>query len=257
MSKKTKVIISLVVVAAIIIGSFATYWIIESNKKFKIGVMPSYPFAYQNEDGSWAGYEIDFATKLFTDLGYEDFVFVKADAVGREQMLADGEIDCYLSGTDIDFDTDSIYSEEYIRPKQVVFYNTAVTLEDINKPEDLNNYRVGVIDDCKAIRTLATYVDNERVLEFRDQHELVAELSNEYIVVGIIDWVYAEYLVKKDVRFKDYKIGIVFEDSSTSIVLPKKKTKLKSQIDEKIKEYKENKYLQTLKEAYFLQEYCY
>ena len=256
MEKKKKVIISIVLAAVIVLSSVIVALVLTAPKKIKVGVLAGNPMAYQTSDGEWTGYDIDFATKLFTDLEYDKIEFVEVDALNREEKLEEGEIDCYMSGTDIIDVHGAIYTDEYIQSKQVFIYSKQSGV-NIASPEELKEYRLGMLDDSENIRTVSQYLRPEGVQEYKNNADIAAALNDGIVDLALVDYSFAASLVKNDEKFKEYTIGIIYDDSAHMIFLPEKKEKLKLKIDQKIAEYKEQKFFQTLKEAYFMQEYYY
>ncbi len=256
MKRKTKIIISLCLVAAIVLGFAITIGVLRAPKKIRVGVLKGEPMAYQALDGRWTGYDVDFAKKLFTELEYAEIEFVEVTAVNREQMLEKGEIDCYMSGTDFVYTEGAIYTSEYIESKQVFFYSKEWGAE-ITKPEDIKGARVGVLYDSENLTTVAEYTDLENILEFKNFDQMVGDLQIGLIHVAVVDYAYASLLVKENAEFKDYEIGIIYDSSPHAIFLPEKKHKLQEKINQKIEEYKEQKYFKTLQEKYFIENFYY
>ena len=252
MKNKKTIILSVILAAVIILCSAVaiTSWV--GPKKIKVGVLPGTPMAYRDEMGEWTGYDIDFATKLFDELGYRA-EFVEVTGINRETMLEKGKIDCYMSGTDLSADARFIYSDYYIESKQVLFHRAA----DITDNTHLQGLRVGVLGDTENEKSVLEYTERKNVLDYSTTAELLDELEKEFIDVAIIDYMYAEELVKSNEKFADFMVGIIYDVSEHTITLPAKNTKLQQKINEKIAEYKTSNYFTTLKEAYFMDKYYY
>ena len=256
MNRKKKIIISVCLAAVIVISSVIATLVLTAPKKIRVGVIVGSPMAYQTSDGLWNGYDVDLAKRLFTDLEYDKIEFVEVDALNREKLLKEGEIDCYMSGTDIIDVQDAIYTDEYIQSKQVFIYSKLSGI-DITKPEDLKEYRLGMLDDSENIRTVSKYLKPEGVQEYKTNGGIAEALEEGIIDLALVDYSFAASLVKNDAKFKDYTIGIIYDDSAHVIFLREKKEKLKLQINQKLAEYRQEKFLENLKEAYFMQEYYY
>ena len=245
MKKKANLVLSIVLVAVVVLC--ATVAIIDwiGPKKIKVGVLQGTPMAQKNEAGEWSGYEIDFATKMFTELGYK-VEFVEVDAVFREKMLADGKIDCYMSGTNLLSDQRFLYSKSYIESKQVLFYKNVLNRK-INENADLYNLRIGVLGSSENESSVQEYTPRETVLDFMTNEEMLEMLNVSNIDVAIIDYMIAENLVKNNEEYKDYIVGIIYDTNEHAIVMKAKDIKLKTLVDEKITEYISGNYFSALK----------
>lgn len=256
MNRKTKIIICLALVAAIVLGVAITVGVLKAPKKIRIGVSENEPMSYKSSEGNWKGYDVEFANKLFTELEFDEIEFVEVTAVNREKKLKNGEIDCYMSGTDFINAEGLIYTTEYIESKQVFFYSKESGI-DITKAEDIKGARVGVLDDSENFTSIVEYNNDENVFEFPTVSEIARGLYEGEIDVAVVDYSYAYSLVEKNAQFKNYQIGIIYDTCPHAIFLPEKKQKLQNKINAKIEEYKEQKYFKTLQEAKFIQDFYY
>ena len=256
MKKKTTVIISIILAAAIIIGAVILVLALNSAKGIKVGVLNGKPMSYKSSDGSWEGYDIDFANKIFGDLGYKKIEFVEVTCINREKMLEKGEIDCYMSGTDLEEDERFIFSDEYIESAQVLFYKKGTGI-DITSNDELKSYRIGVLDDSENLDSIREYVDASKILEFATNGEIMKMLVEDWIDIAIIDYMQADYATKNVAEYKDFMVGTIYDTSPHAIILPAKKTKLQAKINEKMAEYEQYDYFDTLKEAHFMQQFYY
>lgn len=251
MKKKITAIIIIILVALVLLT--ATVLVLVRPKTIKVGVVNGKPMSYTVVDGNWEGYDIDFATKVFAELGY-NVEFVEVNHVNREKMLEKGEIDCYMSGTDLSDDQGFIYSDKYIESTQVLLYKKDSDI-DITSFSKLEPYRIGVLEDTENMYSVKEYVNYTQILEFDTISELIKSFDEEEVDVVIVDHMYADSLVKDKGEEAEYIVGIIYDTSPHTIVLPEKKTKLQSAINEKIAEYKNMNYFDTLKEAYSMEMY--
>ncbi len=256
MKKKTTVIISIILAAAVLIGAVILVLTLAGPKTVKVGVLAGKPMAYKLSNGSWEGYDVDFAKKIFGELGYEKVEFVEVNCINREKMLEDGDIDCYMSATDLADDERFIYSDEYIEATQVLLYRKGTGI-DITSNAHLKDYRVGVLDDSENIKSITGYAESSKILEFATNGEMAQMLAEDWIDIAILDYMYADYIVENNEELKNCVIGIIYDTSPHAITLPAKKTKLQAKINEKMAEYEQQKYFDTLKEAYFMQEFYF
>ncbi len=251
MKKKVTAIIIIILVALVLLTTVVM--VLVRPKTIKVGVVNGKPMSYTLSSGSWEGYDIDFATKIFAELGY-NVELVEVDYVNREKMLEKGEIDCYMSGTDLSDDQGFIYSDKYIESTQVLLYKKDSGI-DITSFSKLEPYKVGVLEDTENMYSIKEYVNYEQVLEFKTISELIASFDEEDIDVVVVDHMYADSLVKDKGAEAEYTVGIIYDTSPHTITLPEKKTKLQAKINEKIAEYKNMNYFDTLKEAYSMEMY--
>lgn len=78
-------------------GTFRTLDDIKSSGKLVIGVFSDKsPFGYVNENGEYAGYDIELANRLAKDLGVE-VEFVSTEAANRVEYLQTGKVDIILA----------------------------------------------------------------------------------------------------------------------------------------------------------------
>lgn len=78
-------------------GTFRTLDDIKSSGKLVIGVFSDKsPFGYVNENGEYAGYDIELANRLAKDLGVE-VEFVSTEAANRVEYLQTGKVDLILA----------------------------------------------------------------------------------------------------------------------------------------------------------------
>lgn len=253
MKKKTITIISIILAAAVLLGAVILVLTLTGPKTIRVGVLTGDPMAYTSSDGSWTGYDVEFANKIFSELGYDKVEFVEVKCTSRERMMEKGEIDCYMSGTDLT-DDNFICSDEYIESTQVLFYKRDSGI-DILSNSDLAGYRIGVLDDSENVKSITEYVEPSKILEFATNGEMAQMLAEDWIDIAIFDYMYADYLVQNNEELKNGVVGIIYDTSPHTIVLPAKKTKLQEKINEKIAEYEQQNYFDTLKESYFMQNF--
>ncbi len=251
MKKKITGTISIILIAAVVLCAVVAVVSLVGHPKIKVGVI-SGTLAYKTESGEWTGYDIDFATKLFTQLGYK-VEFVEVNGVDRTGLLEKGKIDCYMSATDLSTDARFIYSDYYIESKQVLFYKNF----DISENAQLKGLRVGVVANTENEKTVLDYTTRPNVLDYSNNEDILGELSMGSIDVAIFDYMYAEKLKTEDERFADFTVGIIYDVNEHAIATRAKDTKLQQKINEKIAEYKKDNYLSALKEAYSMQNYYY
>ncbi len=244
--KKKSIVIFCVVLAVLILA--ATLIGILVPKHIKVGVVLGSPMAYKTFGGEWTGFDIDFANKMFGEM---DRVpeYIEVTARTAEQMLKKGEIDCYMSATDLISDK-FIMSDSYVSAVQVVLHKTIEGIE-INTLDDLKYYRVGVLTNSKNRKLLEKYIARQNILKHATNEEMVEMLDIGDIGVAIVDYAFAQNFVNN----KDYKVGVIFDTLENKIVFSPKNKNVCKKANEIIEKYKKDGYFDTLKDQYKMQEY--
>ena len=100
-------------------GSDAAY--IQEKGYLTVGVTPFKPMDYQDETGTWVGFDADMARAFAKSLGV-DAIFVEIDWQTKHQALADKEIDVVWNGMTLteDLSRQMSVSAPYCRNAQVV-----------------------------------------------------------------------------------------------------------------------------------------
>lgn len=248
MNKRFKIALCILLAVVLVVA----ICILSGPKKVKVGVLAGTPMAYKNSDGVWTGFDIEFANKMFAEIGRVP-EFVEVTATTRKKMLKKGEIDCYMSGTESSVG-EFIHSEGYISAKQVVFHKNIEGIE-VNSLYDLKNYRVGVLNNSKNEKTLSEYTQPINILEHSTNKEIINMLDASDIDVALIDYMYAEALVQNNAEHSTDVVGIIYDTCEHTVMFNQKNKKLCENVSEKIREYKEQGYFEMLKNEYSMEKY--
>ena len=120
--------------------------------KLVIGVDYYEPFVYRNADGDYAGLDIDLATEVCKQIGYEP-EFKHIDWCDKNTLLANGSIDCiWCCFTETGREDEYAWAAPYMNSRQVVAVKTD---SDITKISDLRGKRVAVQSTTKADEILS------------------------------------------------------------------------------------------------------
>ena len=91
-----------------------------SLQKITVGIDKFEPYSYLDMDGNYTGVDIEIASKVFHELGYEpDFKFITWSE--KHTCLADGTIDCIWSCYSMnDRENDYQWAGPYLYSRQVI-----------------------------------------------------------------------------------------------------------------------------------------
>ena len=118
-----------------------------SLQKITVGIDKFEPYSYLDMDGNYTGVDIEIASKVFHELGYEpDFKFITWSE--KHTCLADGTIDCIWSCYSMnDRENDYQWAGPYLYSRQVI---AVASDSDIQTFDDLLGKNVGVQDTTRA-----------------------------------------------------------------------------------------------------------
>ena len=124
-------------------GSFRTLDDIKASGKLVIGVFSDKsPFGYVDENGEYAGYDIELANRLAQDLGVE-VEFVSTEAANRVEYLQTGKVDVILAN----------------------FTVTPERAEQVDFAEAYMNVALGVVShDNKVVTDLAEVSTDDQII---------------------------------------------------------------------------------------------
>jgi polar amino acid transport system substrate-binding protein len=152
---------------------------VKSSKTLCIGIDDSYePYTYIDENGDYAGLDIELATAACEKMGYTpEFVAIKWD--NKNDYLANGSIDCIWSCFSMSGREDEYtWVGPYMYSRQVV----AVTKDsDIDSLDDLNGKSVSVMSSTKP-ETIFLERDGDSI---PDISELYSMENMEYVFTAL------------------------------------------------------------------------
>lgn len=149
---KTKKLTILIVFIGLIMVSVITWGCGEHSKspghdkrpEIVIGMIPSLPYSYVDNDGDFAGIDVEIAKEAVSRMGFKPrFKMISRDR--KDILLANGEIDCFWRCPSPKHENyDQIWSGPYLYTRQVVaVYNDS----DIHSLKDLEGRYVAVQSD--------------------------------------------------------------------------------------------------------------
>ena len=118
-----------------------------SLQKITVGIDKFEPYSYLDMDGNYTGVDIEIASKVFHELGYEpDFKFITWSE--KHTCLADGTIDCIWSCYSMnDREADDQWAGPYLYSRQMIVVRND---HDIWTFDDLEGKRIAVQATTKA-----------------------------------------------------------------------------------------------------------
>lgn len=146
----------------------------------KVGMSTFVPWAMQDKDGKFIGFEIDVATRLAADMGVQ-VEFVPTQWSGIIPALLTGKFDVIIGGMGIrpdrnlkvNFSTPYDYSGMSIvahKEKAAGF----ASIEDFNKPDVVIAARIGTT----AADAVKKYMPNAELRLFENESQTIQELLN-------------------------------------------------------------------------------
>lgn len=128
-----------------------------SLQKITVGIDKFEPYSYLDMDGNYTGVDIEIASKVFHELGYEpDFKFITWSE--KHTCLADGTIDCIWSCYSMnDRENDYQWAGPYLYSRQVI---AVASDSDIQTFDDLLGKNVGVQDTTRAAELFFHTIDS-------------------------------------------------------------------------------------------------
>lgn len=154
-----------------------------SLQKITVGIDKFEPYSYLDMDGNYTGVDIEIASKVFHELGYEpDFKFITWSE--KHTCLADGTIDCIWSCYSMnDRENDYQWAGPYLYSRQVI---AVASDSDIQTFDDLLGKNVGVQDTTRAAELFFHTIDSalpevKQVNCFATTEDMFAALRKGYV----------------------------------------------------------------------------
>lgn len=157
--------------------------VIKSRDSVIIGVKDNIkPFAYVDENGNQAGFEIDIARKIAKALlGDENKIeFVTVQPSDKIMALNSGKVDMIIAVMTITPQRQSIidFSKPYYTAGQTVMVNNDSEIKSIS---DLNGKRIGIIFGTTGDKGIKSVAPTTIINGFKTYDEAVAQLKNKTI----------------------------------------------------------------------------
>ena len=154
--------------------------------KLVIGSDNYEPYFYLDEDGAFAGIDVEIATEACRRMGYEP-EFRKIQWQNKDVLLVQGEVDCLWGSFSMTGREDRYrWAGPYMYSRQVVVVRSD---SDIYELSDLNGMRIAVQNGSKPEELFLNHqVDGveqvQSVYSFVSMDEVFAALNKDYVDAG-------------------------------------------------------------------------
>ena len=221
----------------------------ESKDVIKIGVYEYEPYIYVEENGTIKGYYDDLLKLLRKKYDFE-YEYVLCNISDGLEMLEDGDIDIMLGlpisimeSRDIIFNKKSISQEEF-----GIFSKTNISVSDF---ESNNELRLGLVEDDHNAEWILKFFEANNIkmeIVYDKNYKILEQLMKDDKIDLMVDNAYKKSKYEMIYKFAGEQIYIGGNKGSADIL---------DNIDEAIKEYKEQKYnpIETIQAKYFNEDY--
>ena len=208
-----------------------------------VGISPDYPpYETIDENGNMVGFDVDMAEELGKIMGVE---------IVWEQMAFDtivgavnlGQVDCGIAGFTYDEERQVLFSDYYLKSKQVVLVKDA----SITTVADLNGKVVGAQLGTTG-QTCAEGIEGATVETNSDAKKLVEFLKADQIDAVVIDVLVAQNYVANDSSLTILEESLL--DEENGIITSTTNELLMDKLNEAIATFKESDAYNTLKEKW-------
>ena len=185
----------------------------KDSKKFVVGFDSEFPpMGFIEDDGSYAGFDLDLAKEAASRMGLE-FVAQPINWDAKDQELKSGNIDCIWNGFTISGREDGYeWTKPYMANAQVVVVKEGAS---ITKLTDLAGKKVAVQKDSSGLAALNDKADLKNsfgsLVEMESYLNALMELEMGSVDAIVMDEIVARYQIQKS-----KKPFIVLEESVAS-----------------------------------------
>ncbi|MGA5553407.1 glutamate ABC transporter substrate-binding protein [Streptomyces lavendulocolor] len=179
--------------------------------KINVGIKFDQPgVGLKTPDGSYTGFDVDVATYVAQQLGYEpgDIVWKEAKSADRETMLQRGDVDFIAASYSIN--DERAKKVDFAGPYLLAHQDVLVRADDnsITKPSDLNNKKLCSVTGSTSAQNVKTKLAPDAQLqEYGGYSECLTGLENGVIdAVTTDDSILAGYAAQEQFRGK-FKLG--------------------------------------------------
>jgi glutamate transport system substrate-binding protein len=179
--------------------------------KINVGIKFDQPgVGLKTPDGSYTGFDVDVATYVAQQLGYEpgDIVWKEAKSADRETLLQRGDVDFIAASYSIN--DERAKKVDFAGPYLLAHQDVLVRADDnsITKPSDLNNKKLCSVTGSTSAQNVKTKLAPDAQLqEYGGYSECLTGLENGVIdAVTTDDSILAGYASQEQFRGK-FKLG--------------------------------------------------
>ncbi|MEW1719248.1 glutamate ABC transporter substrate-binding protein [Streptomyces sp. NPDC093109] len=208
--------------------------------KITIGIKTDQPgIGLLKPDGTYAGFDVDVATYVAKELGYDakNIVWKKAPSAERENLIANGDVKFVAASYTINDERKK--KVDFAGPYLLAHQDLLVRADDtsITKVEDLNSKKLcSVTGSTSAQNVKDKLAPKADLQEFGGYSECLTGLENKAVdALTTDDSILAGFAAQKELQGKFKLVGLKLSDEPYGIGLKKGDTELKTKINDALK----------------------
>lgn len=219
------------------------------SKTLKVGMTVYKPMNYKADDGSWTGFDTEFAQKAAKALGYDDVEFIEIEWSQKFFELESGAIDCIWNGMTITDEAklNADVTDAYVYNSQVVVMNAAA--KDTYTQEGLKDLKIAVEAGGAAADLLTDM--GVPFTPFTTQTDALLEVSSGSSDACLIDVTMANNMLTPGSSYAALTVVDSLSEEEYGIAF-KKGSELTGKMNELIAQYKTDGTFAALGEKYGL-----
>lgn len=229
---------------------------IESKGKMIIGITEYPPMNFTAGDGSWTGFETEFAQALCAKLGVEA-VFQKIDWSAKETELKSKNIDAIWNGLTVDSKrAEEMHLSVSYMYDNLAFVTTADNIEKYRTAEDVAG--AVVVSEVGSTGLGAVQSDeffaNATIVEVDSQINALMEVKAGTADIAVIDAIIADYLIYTGTDYSNLAVSPnkTFASGEYAIAFRKNSPVTLEKVNGAIAELKASGELQAIADKYAL-----
>ncbi|MYV54016.1 glutamate ABC transporter substrate-binding protein [Streptomyces sp. SID3212] len=212
----------------------------EGGGKIAIGIKFDQPgLGLKTPDGTFTGFDVDVATYVAKELGYDakDIEWKQAPSAERENLIANGDVKFVAASYSINDERKQ--KVDFAGPYFLAHQDLLVRADDtsITKPEDLNSKKLcSVTGSTSAQNVKEKLAPKAGLLEQGGYSECLTGLENKTVdALTTDDSILAGYAAQKEHEGKFKLVGLKLSDENYGIGLKKGDTELLGKINDALK----------------------
>ena len=193
------------------------------------------PFRSMDGSGNLVGYDVDISKRIASELGVE----LEIKTIPWTELfdqVKKGNVDLAISAITITEERtkEMLFSVPYFYDGQVILVKKEN--EDIKRPEDLKDKRIGVQKGTTFEKTALEYSNDDLVIKYEEYGQLINDLKEEKLDALVIDLAGGLKFVELNPELK--KVGNVFTQEYYGIATKKGNNALVNEVNRVIRELK-------------------
>ncbi|MFD5426106.1 glutamate ABC transporter substrate-binding protein [Streptomyces sp. NPDC127084] len=208
----------------------------EDKDKITVGIKYDQPgIGLKTPDGEYTGFDVDVATYIAKQLGYqpEQIVWKEAKSADRETLLQRGDVDFIAASYSINDERRK--KVDFAGPYLLAHQDVLVRADDdsITKPADLNNRKLCSVTGSTSAQNIKTRIAPQAQLqEYGGYSECLTGLENKAVdALTTDDSILAGYASQDQFKGKFKLGGFKLSNENYGIGVPKGDSELKNQIN--------------------------